>query len=57
MTTERPYSRARSTDEAADEILRARGTQFAPTVVDAFFTVACERRPAPESDSALVPAG
>ncbi|HEY5099390.1 MAG TPA: HD domain-containing phosphohydrolase [Gaiellaceae bacterium] len=57
MTTERPYSRARSTDEAADEILRARGTQFAPTVVDAFFTVARERRPAPESDSALVPAG
>lgn len=57
MTTERPYSRARSTDEAADEILRARGTQFAPNVVDAFFTVARERRPAPESDSALVPAG
>lgn len=57
MTTERPYSRARSTDEAADEILRARGTQFAPTVVDAFFTVARERRRASESDSALVPAG
>lgn len=36
MTTERPYSRARSTDEAAEEILRGRGTQFAPTVVDAF---------------------
>jgi putative nucleotidyltransferase with HDIG domain len=57
MTTERPYSRARSTDEAADEILRARGTQFAPTVVDAFFTAVRERRPAAESDSALVPAG
>jgi putative nucleotidyltransferase with HDIG domain len=37
MTTERPYSRARSTDEAREEILRARGTQFAPAVVDAFF--------------------
>jgi len=37
MTTDRPYSRARSDDEAAEEILRARGTQFAPTVVDAFF--------------------
>jgi putative nucleotidyltransferase with HDIG domain len=37
MTTERPYSRARTTEEAAEEILRARGTQFAPTVVDAFF--------------------
>ena len=57
MTTERPYSRARSTDEAADEILQARGTQFAPSVVDAFFTSVRERRPAPESDSALVPAG
>ncbi|HEY2072300.1 MAG TPA: HD-GYP domain-containing protein [Gaiellaceae bacterium] len=38
MTTERPYSRARSADEAAEEILNGRGTQFAPTVVDAFFT-------------------
>jgi putative nucleotidyltransferase with HDIG domain len=37
MTTERPYSRARSADEAAEEIRRARGTQFAPAVVDAFF--------------------
>jgi putative nucleotidyltransferase with HDIG domain len=37
MTTERPYSRARTTEEAAEEILRARGTQFAPAVVDAFF--------------------
>ncbi len=38
MTTDRPYSRARPADEAAEEIRRARGTQFAPTVVDAFFT-------------------
>jgi putative nucleotidyltransferase with HDIG domain len=37
MTTERPYSRARSNEEAAEEILLARGTQFAPTIVDAFF--------------------
>ena len=37
MTTERPYSSARSVDEAAEEIRRARGTQFAPAVVDAFF--------------------
>jgi putative nucleotidyltransferase with HDIG domain len=36
MTTERPYSRARTEDEAAEEIIRARGTQFAPSVVDAF---------------------
>jgi len=36
MTTERPYSRPRTEEEAVDEILRARGTQFAPAVVDAF---------------------
>ena len=36
MTTERPYARARSYDEALAEIERGRGTQFAPLVVDAF---------------------
>jgi putative nucleotidyltransferase with HDIG domain len=36
MTTERPYSRARTSDEAEEEVLRGRGTQFAPMVVDAF---------------------
>ena len=36
MTTERPYSRARSFDEAIQEIRDGRGTQFAPVVVDAF---------------------
>ena len=55
MTTERPYSRARSTDEAAEEILRARGTQFAPSVVDAFFA-AMRRAGAHEDDQELVPA-
>src|SRR5581483_1402101 len=44
MTTDRPYSRARSADEAAEEIRRARGTQFAPTVVDAFFTTIVAER-------------
>jgi putative nucleotidyltransferase with HDIG domain len=39
MTTDRPYQRARSVAEAADEIRRGRGTQFAPDVVDAFFRV------------------
>jgi putative nucleotidyltransferase with HDIG domain len=39
MTTERPYSRALSVEDAGSEILRGRGTQFAPSVVDAFFTV------------------
>ena len=36
MTTDRPYSAARSLDDAADEVVRNRGTQFAPAVVDAF---------------------
>jgi HD domain len=36
MTTERPYSRARSFDEAIQEIRDGRGMQFAPAVVDAF---------------------
>ena len=40
MTTDRPYARALSTDEALEEIRRGRGTQFVPTVVDAFFSAA-----------------
>jgi putative nucleotidyltransferase with HDIG domain len=44
MTTDRPYSSARTLDDAADEILRNRGTQFAPAVVDAFVALV-ERAP------------
>ena len=44
MTTDRPYSDARPVAEALEEIVRNRGTQFAPTVVDAFLRVA-ERKP------------
>jgi HD-GYP domain-containing protein (c-di-GMP phosphodiesterase class II) len=36
MTTDRPYQRALSYHEAIEEIRSGRGTQFAPTVVDAF---------------------
>jgi HD-GYP domain-containing protein (c-di-GMP phosphodiesterase class II) len=36
MTTDRPYSSARTLGEAADEVVANRGTQFAPAVVDAF---------------------
>jgi putative nucleotidyltransferase with HDIG domain len=36
MTTDRPYSRARTLAEATEEVVRNRGTQFAPAVVDAF---------------------
>jgi putative nucleotidyltransferase with HDIG domain len=44
MTTDRPYRLARSVDEAATEVRRCRGTQFSPTVVDAFFA-AFRRQP------------
>jgi putative nucleotidyltransferase with HDIG domain len=44
MTTDRPYSSARSLEDATDEILRNRGTQFAPAVVDAFVAL-FERTP------------
>jgi putative nucleotidyltransferase with HDIG domain len=37
MTTDRPYHRALSLDEAVEEIRSGRGSQFAPLVVDAFF--------------------
>ena len=36
MTTDRPYSDARTLDDATEEVVRNRGTQFAPAVVDAF---------------------
>jgi putative nucleotidyltransferase with HDIG domain len=36
MTTDRPYSYARTLGEATEEVVRNRGTQFAPAVVDAF---------------------
>jgi HD-GYP domain-containing protein (c-di-GMP phosphodiesterase class II) len=39
MTTDRPYSSARTLEDATDEVLRNRGTQFAPAVVDAFVTL------------------
>jgi putative nucleotidyltransferase with HDIG domain len=44
MTTDRPYSCARTLDEATEEVVRNRGTQFAPAVVDAFVALA-ERAP------------
>ena len=39
MTTDRPYSCARTLEDATDEVLRNRSTQFAPAVVDAFVTL------------------
>jgi putative nucleotidyltransferase with HDIG domain len=45
MTTDRPYHRALSAEEALAEVGAGRGTQFAPVVVEAFFAIAA-RRPA-----------
>jgi putative nucleotidyltransferase with HDIG domain len=45
MTTDRPYHRGLTPQEAFAEIRNGRGTQFSPEVVDAFFTAAT-RRPA-----------
>jgi putative nucleotidyltransferase with HDIG domain len=40
MTTDRPYHRALTEDEAFAELTAGRGAQFAPEVVDAFFAAA-----------------
>jgi putative nucleotidyltransferase with HDIG domain len=44
MTTDRPYHRALTLEEAFAEVRKGRGTQFAPAVVDAFFA-AYRRQP------------
>ena len=44
MTTDRPYSSARTLAEATDEVILNSGTQFAPCVVDAFVALV-ERTP------------
>jgi putative nucleotidyltransferase with HDIG domain len=44
MTTERPYHRALTLEQAFAEVRRGRGSQFSPEVVDAFFS-AQKRRP------------
>ena len=44
MTRDRPYRRALSRDEAVGELLRFRGTQWAPLVVDAFLGMLEEER-------------
>ncbi|HET9114911.1 MAG TPA: hypothetical protein VFN33_02340 [Gaiellaceae bacterium] len=58
MTTDRPYSSARSLEEATEEVVRNRGTQFAPAAVDAFVALV-ERSPelfAPDAGGEPVPA-
>jgi putative nucleotidyltransferase with HDIG domain len=57
MTTDRPYHRGLTLEEAAEEIRRGRGSQFSPAVVDAFFAV-LRHRPLdlPGTESAVVSA-
>jgi HD-GYP domain-containing protein (c-di-GMP phosphodiesterase class II) len=40
MTTDRPYARALTLEEAHAEIRTGRGSQFNPVVVDAFLAAA-----------------
>jgi len=44
MTTDRVYRKALSLDEAIQEIVRGRGTQFHPKVVDAFLKLLHEQK-------------
>ena len=57
MTTDRPYARGLSLNEAMLQIRSGRGKQFNPSVVDAFWSVA-RRHPSevlpPESPSGAV---
>jgi len=45
MTTDRPYRQALLPEEAIDEILRFRGTQFSPELADAFAKMVREKPP------------
>jgi putative nucleotidyltransferase with HDIG domain len=42
MTSDRPYRRAMSVEDARAEVIRCRGTQFDPVVADAFMRVPVE---------------
>jgi len=50
MTSTRPYRKSLSQDEAVDEILRYRGTQFAPDLTDVFVRMVVEDPPAQEGN-------
>jgi len=49
MTTDRPYREALSTEEAINEILHFRGTQFSPELADAFAKMVREMPPMDET--------
>jgi putative two-component system response regulator len=56
MISDRPYRAARSPREAVEEIVRCRGTQFDPAIVDALLHVLA-RRAVPVRDAPRVRAG
>ncbi|KNZ41767.1 bifunctional diguanylate cyclase/phosphohydrolase [Acetobacterium bakii] len=43
MTSLRPYQRKRSVEEACEELIRCRGTQFDPNVVDVFIGIVIKK--------------
>jgi HD-GYP domain-containing protein (c-di-GMP phosphodiesterase class II) len=45
MTTDRPYRKALSTEQAIDELEACSGTQFDPAIVDAFLAATAETLP------------
>jgi HD-GYP domain-containing protein (c-di-GMP phosphodiesterase class II) len=49
MTTDRKYREALSTEEAIEEILQFRGTQFSPELADAFAKMVREMPPMDET--------
>jgi len=51
MTTDRPYREALSPEEAIEEILHFRGTQFSPKLADAFAKMVREMPPIDETTS------
>jgi putative nucleotidyltransferase with HDIG domain len=52
MTSDRPYRRALSRDEAIAELMRFRGTQWSPLVVDTFLRMLDEERVATRAAAA-----
>ena len=56
MTSDRPYRAALSREQAVDELMRCRGTQWDPLVVDAFLGLLEERRIAARAPILAIPA-
>jgi putative nucleotidyltransferase with HDIG domain len=54
MFSDRPYRKSPTYDQVMEELLRCMGTQFDPTVVQAFFNVVKERGPSFFKNSAAV---